>query len=460
MSQTGNDRFVCRCCIGDRVLADEVRCSDTILECSYCGRSREAVSLDTLVQRIDQVLREHFTVAPDYSNDPLWQGLIREGAWRQEGSPLASVIADVVRVGDTLACDIVDLLIVQDKKCRASVPSEIFYSTDGCYKESEPDEWPYLEKWDEFSTEVRTRARFFSPKIPGILDDIFGDLSEITTSDGLPVVRVTGQQDADRFLWRARGAQSEEEVKTIVSRPDRELGPPPSKVSGAGRMNARGIPVFYGAKELKTCVAEVRPSVGGYVVAGKFELIRPVRLLDLSRLAQSRVKESFFDSNYSSAKDRIAFLRSLVSEIGRPVVPPSGEWEYLPTQVVAEYLANSPDPNLDGVIFTSSQIRGSGENVVLFNRACAVEPYDIPEDTDLKVYIPPRPDTKMDEILFREIRVTELRSTSDRTQFDSTEDLAKPEDGSYNLRLDRVVVLEIDGVEYDSYERIVIRDRS
>ena len=49
-------------------------------------------------------------------------------------------------------------------------------------------------------------------------------------------------------------------------------------------MNAQGIPVFYGAMEESTCVSEVRPPVGSYVVLAKFELLRPMRLLDLLTL--------------------------------------------------------------------------------------------------------------------------------------------------------------------------------
>jgi RES domain len=46
-------------------------------------------------------------------------------------------------------------------------------------------------------------------------------------------------------------------------------------------MNAQGIAVFYGATDPLVALADVRPPVGSTVAVGRFELIRPVRLLDV-----------------------------------------------------------------------------------------------------------------------------------------------------------------------------------
>ena len=39
-------------------------------------------------------------------------------------------------------------------------------------------------------------------------------------------------------------------------------------------MNAQGIAVFYGAGDVETALAEVRPPVGSRVVTAEFEIIR------------------------------------------------------------------------------------------------------------------------------------------------------------------------------------------
>ena len=104
-------------------------------------------------------------------------------------------------------------------------------------------------------------------------------------------------------------------------------------------MNAAGIPVFYGALDEDTCVAEVRAPVGSYVVVAKFEVLQPLRLLDFDSLKKVYVEGSHFDPDYAWRLGRASFLERLVREMSRPVMPGDEAFEYLVTQAVAEYLA-------------------------------------------------------------------------------------------------------------------------
>ena len=151
-------------------------------------------------------------------------------------------------------------------------------------------------------------------------------------------------------------------------------------------MNPAGIPVFYGALDKATCVSEIRPSVGSYVVLGKFELLRKVILLDLDALDKVYVDVSYFDSEYAIRRGRAAFLRQLVGEISKPIMPQAEDAEYIATQAVAEYLANVVSPQLDGIVFRSSQTGAVGQNVVLFNHARGVERDTIPKGAEIEVY--------------------------------------------------------------------------
>ena len=192
----------------------------------------------------------------------------------------------------------------------------------------------------------------------------------------------------DQFpIWRARTAQSKEELIDILKNPTQQLGPPPHKLANAGRMNQKGIPVFYGALEESTCVSEVRPPVGSQVVIGKFNVLRPVRLLDLGVLSKVYVDVNYFHPSYSVLHGRASFIRSLVNEISRPIMPQDADREYLPTQFVASYLARKVAPKFDGIIFPSSQTEENGENVVLFNHARGVDKHELPEGSEVTVYL-------------------------------------------------------------------------
>src|SRR5204863_5060748 len=133
-----------------------------------------------------------------------------------------------------------------------------------------------------------------------------------------------------------------------------------------------------GAEGAGSCLAAIPAPVGSSVVYGRFEIIRPVRLLDMDALAQVYIRGSHFDPEFGIQRARAAFLSHLVQNISRPVMPNDEAFDYLPTQAVAEYLATKVKPPFDGIIFSSSQTGGEGRNVVLFNHASAAEPDDIP----------------------------------------------------------------------------------
>ena len=380
--------MVCHACIGDEVLAEEVMKVGLNRRCRYCGGARASMALNTLAVRVDDTLQEHFTLTPEYPVEPLDNFLMSQGLWEPEGDQVGCVIAEVAGVSEEIADDITSVL----SRSWAYVRSvrhggERLYDPDSLYEEREPEDWMYRDIWESFRTEIGSHARFFSPYAEEMLNSIFGDLDGLSAYDGSLAIRVIGPEDddADRFVWRARKAESVEELKTILRSPEREMGPPPSEMARGGRMNAQGIPVFYGAMDVTTCVSEIRPPVGSYVVVGKFELLRSVRLLDFNALTRVYVKASYFDPDYSSQKGRIAFLKRLVDEISRPVMPKEEEREYLPTQVVAEYLANKVTPRLDGIIFPSSQTNSAGRNLVLFNHACGVKVYSQPLNDESRV---------------------------------------------------------------------------
>ena len=249
---------------------------------------------------------------------------------------------------------------------------------------------------------------------------------------------------------------STEELKSILELPSREIGPPPSKLAKAGRMNPQGISVFYGAMDKHTCMSEVRAPVGSSVVVGKFELLTTIRLLDLDALAGVYAGGSIFDPDYIERKGRAAFFRHLVSEISRPVMPQDEGLEYLSTQAVAEYLAQKTNPRIDGIIFRSSQTGGEGRNLVLFNHACVVEPYTLPEGSSSEVSLPlnilDEPDIFDDIVVYETVpsnpiegntttREVDMNTSPIRlVEDDESKDFANYSDPTLRLDIERIEV--------------------
>jgi hypothetical protein len=194
----------------------------------------------------------------------------------------------------------------------------------------------------------------------------FARIDEFRDGWGRPVVLL---YQPNTELYRARGLSNLTALDKICRSPGAELGPPPSELATAGRMNASGVSVFYGAFDLDTCFAEMRPSLASYVLIGIFKTTQTLRVLDFSALAEAGLEQepSFFDPNFGAKSEADEVLRILHGLIARPVQPGAEASEYIITQSIAEDLAYVQDPPLDGVIFDSVQ-RAGGKNIVLFSQ--------------------------------------------------------------------------------------------
>jgi hypothetical protein len=168
----------------------------------------------------------------------------------------------------------------------------------------------------------------------------------------LPILEI-GPSTPITQVYRARRVRSEDEAHRIFENPRAELGPPPPEKATAGRMNPAGIAVFYGALSAETAAAEVRPSVGGTVVMGRFAPMRSLRLLNLTQIGAG-FTGSIFNPVYEDRAARLRFLRGFHRLIARPIQIDDEPLEYLPTQAVAEYVANVL--GLDGLLYASAQV--------------------------------------------------------------------------------------------------------
>ena len=293
---------ICHECIGDEALVEEVKEKGVLGQCSYCAKSNETLPLREVADRIHQVLGEHFELTPDYPDEAYEHFLASEGKWERRGEPVESVICDIACVNEEIASHVRTLLSDQHSFLAVKDGIEDHYDSWPMYEEREPDDWGFRFTWKAFRREIQSRSRFLNSNAEQALNDIFGDLDTYRTYLGRSVIREIVPGDPDSSVWRARVAQSHDQLQDILKSPTSEIGPPPSKLAKAGRMNAEGISVFYGAMDMETCVSEIRAPVGNRVVVGKFELLRTVQLLDLSAMAEVSVNISYFDSNYAIHK--------------------------------------------------------------------------------------------------------------------------------------------------------------
>jgi RES domain-containing protein len=273
--------------------------------------------------------------------------------WYREGQASADAIADAADIDVGAAEDV--RLVLADRHFdheSAKMGEECPFGEDVHYDEKGVDDVGYQEQWDSFERQLHQEARFFSRSGIQILAETFDGVHEHKARDGRAAVIDAGPGFSLSTVYRARVFQSDAKLEEALKRPDVEIGAPPWRSAPAGRMNAQGISVFYGAIDLNTALAEVRPPVGSRAVTAEFQIIRPIKLLDLRVLQEIFVAGSLFDSTYLPKLERAAFLKRLSDKISRPVMPDDEPFEYLVTQAIADYLAS--EQNLDGVIYPSA----------------------------------------------------------------------------------------------------------
>ena len=459
----GEPRYVCHTCIGDKFLAEQVEKEGTREECTYCHGTKTALTLEDLSDRIHRVLEEHF------EQDDLTEQN------RQGSDDAETVIENVAGIEQCIAADVREHLFNRFAQAVDVVEGEENPYSDGMlYVEPEVDTSGLRSAWWDFKEEIRSRARFFGATSAAILDRSFENLASLGTVSGKPVVREIQPGDRDSSFWRARIAHSEPEIESVLETLRSQLGSPPSDTATAGRMNAEGIPVFYGALEEETCVSEVRAPVGSFVVLVKFDLLSPIRVLDLNALSIVYSDFSHFDPNYIEKRSRERFLKELVGEMSRPVMPHEEAREYIATQMVSEYLANRVEPRLHGIIFSSAQTGGGGHNIVLFNGAHSVEA-DGPVP-GLRVRIPARPgipqpgtESNKESLIQTEPQRATTETEPQRATTETEPSVEYPttvdpetqgNHGDSILRLDpqSLKVLRISGVKYESKPLPLNRD--
>jgi hypothetical protein len=215
--------------------------------------------------------------------------------------------------------------------------------------------------WQEFEEHVRYRARFFDAQVRAHLNEVFDLLARMRGELGTELAEGT-------VLYRARVIRAAQ-VEGVEANPVQELGPAPRACRRGGRLDAPGISTLYAAFSGETAVAELRPAVGAIVAYAAFPTVRPLRVLDLTAAssAVANLLHPEAEARFNAAQFALAFH----DVIAEPVLSDSSQVGYVPTQIVAEYLAN--ELKLDGLVYRSAQtswrapnIRGH-HNVALFN---------------------------------------------------------------------------------------------
>lgn len=199
-----------------------------------------------------------------------------------------------------------------------------------------------LKQWIEFKNEIRTRNRFLAtqPYFPTSSNQIMDSFS------------VTIEKDEK--LYRGR-------IKKGITYTKSEMGKPPRETSTPGRANPEGIPYLYLGEAIETVIAEVRPTVKDTICIGKFVVINPLNIFDLT--GTRTYSPIYFGNSISDYVNAREIFHEYSKALSSPIRTHDSKLDYLPSQYLAELIKKE---GFDGIRYQSS-LKQKNMNIVLFS---------------------------------------------------------------------------------------------
>lgn len=382
-------RWICCECVGEAYLQGEIATAATPHVCTFCGNEAPVITVDDLADRVEGAFEAHYYRTSD-EPDALQLMMMRDREstydFEREGDPVLWAIASAAYVSEEVAQEVLDILSDRHGDFdSAAMGEETEFHSESYYERRGPNDVELQLDWQNLERSLKGETRFFNKAAEALLKRVFHDVEAFRASGGRRVIRIAGPGRKLKGFYRARVFHEGAELEQALARPDTGLGPPPGGLAPAGRMNAHGVSLFYGATHPEAALAEVRPPVGSRVLLARFDILRALRLLDVDALRSVYVEGSIFDPTYMGRLELAKFLERLSDRITMPVMKDDEPAGYLITQAIADYLASENDLNLDGLLYPSVQQAGRWQNVVLFRRASRVASLELPPGSDVQV---------------------------------------------------------------------------
>lgn len=337
---------VCAGCIGDQDLRQWIMGINGPRGCDACRR-RDAPTcqLSALCHHMSRRLSRYWAMAADYVGYCTADGgYIGAPVWDTYDLLRDEVCLDLPRDSSSaLFLEIVDRL-----------PDHVWCQVDP-YNVG-PDVALSMS-WQRFCQVIKFERRFFFHDSERDTHDSYSPVSLLAAvarfSQHAGLISTIG---AGTRLWRVGHSRMGRQSTAA------DYGPPPAQIAmQSNRMNPAGIPMMYLASTSSTALKEAKLLQAR---VGRWQVARPLRLLDLRRLPP--IPGIFSDAG-RSYRLTLTFLHEFCDTIMQPIDRTERvNIDYLPSQVATEFFRDFPfeDGPIDGIAYGSTV--SSGWNVVLF----------------------------------------------------------------------------------------------
>jgi hypothetical protein len=354
---TGNDALICSNHFQDYALRRFIKSSHKIGRCDYCDPEDEDSDQDVNVVTFDSLMDVIVEGITNQYGDPRDEGVGYDG--REGGYMLDKKYDTYDLIRDVIMLDVDDDSIVQEIIDTIGMKDWCQYNP---YNLSESEELGY--DWEKFCVLLKHEVRFVFFKYPKKLEKDYRTLepSYILDKIGEFIVGLDLFYNTDppnslvKFPLRMFRARQHGPNETVTK--CSEIGPlSKDKAKSANRFSPAGIPMFYGSRRKSTAINEIiNPAKADELITtGIFQNAQPLTLVDLTNLQEV----SIFDLEKAKFYQAAIFLRSFINSISKKIDKDGREhFEYVPTQVVTEYLRHvlpgKSGIKIDGIKYKSA----------------------------------------------------------------------------------------------------------
>lgn len=353
-----HDSFICVNCVESSALKTVILNNQHINKCTYCSSENGTTTFETLMNFLMNRIHEEYE---DPTQHQPWENgeFVFNASFFSPG----------------------ELMFEVGLECHADLWDDIVSSInqDKWVKRDFFNQTPYLifkYAWTDFVDLVKYSSRYvFLNHLPSEEDR---DLNNYDSINPIKILKIIQDGIIDHNLisclkpgakiYRARFHLPSERPQSA-----KELGTPPQNMSTlSNRMSPAGIPMFYGAINKKTAARETwsKQIIDHTLTIGEFTPTRSLKMVDLTKIPKNI---DYFSYDYRT-RHLIYFLNDFLKDFIKPITRDGREHiEYVPTQVVTEFLKLTPIANcrpFDGIIYPSHKTGKKACVIFATNEQC------------------------------------------------------------------------------------------
>lgn len=341
------DEMICKKHINDVFFKDFISKNGKDGICTYCKKRMKVAELSDVLRLI--------VAGIDYLyEDPVdSRYLNKEGRHGYDGNTFG-----FYELWEDLALDITHPELAED--IYNYLDNESIY----CVRNEFTSEEEYLgEIWNLFKNTVKHKARYVFHFKDTFSNYLFTDPAVILDQVQNSIIKLNlfAEMPENSRLYRCR----QHNLSTPVLE-SKDMTSAPIEFSKAnGRMNPAGISMFYCSLKKDLTIKEVvdaSDTSKPYYSTAIFYTKENIKLVDLTNLPSA---SSIYDQANNGHNEVLSFLNNFIADISKPIHSNDSIIEYIPTQIVTEYIRFNPELDVDGIIYPSSK-EPSSSNIVLF----------------------------------------------------------------------------------------------